>query len=85
MIMILSASDLPSFPNNNDIRHSASLGINYDINTNLKALCGGIWRNGQPIQPLQGEETVQIGNTMTVNYDSPNNKNLDTSCGWMHH
>lgn len=66
------------FPNNNDIRHSASLGVNYDINTNLKLSMGGIWRNGRPYTiPLQGEETVQIGNTITVNYDSPNNKNLD--------
>jgi hypothetical protein len=32
-------------PNNVDIRHSASLGFNYDILDNLK-ISVGIWRNG---------------------------------------
>lgn len=67
-----------TFPNNTDIRHSASLGINYDINNNFKVSVGGIWRNGQPYTiPLAGNETVQNGNTTIVNYDSPNSKNLD--------
>jgi hypothetical protein len=36
---------------------------------------GGILRNGQPYTiPLEGEETIQNGNTTTVNYDPPNNK-----------
>jgi hypothetical protein len=66
------------FPNNTDIRHSASLGINYDINSNFKVSVGGIWRNGQPYTiPLKGNETVQNGNTTMVNYDSPNSENLD--------
>lgn len=66
------------FPNNTDIRHSASLGINYDINGNLKVSVGGIWRNGQPYTiPLEGNETLQNGNTIMVNYDSPNSENLD--------
>jgi hypothetical protein len=70
---------LPSqFPNSNDIRHSASLGLNYDINTNFKVSVGGIWRNSQPYTiPLEGNETIQTGSTIKVNYDSPNNKNLD--------
>ncbi|SDX44956.1 TonB-dependent receptor [Flavobacterium degerlachei] len=67
-----------TFPNNTDIRHSASLGINYDINSNFKVSVGGIWRNGQPYTiPLAGNETVQNGNTIMVNYDSPNSENLD--------
>jgi hypothetical protein len=72
-------SFLPSqFPNNNDIRHSAYLGLNYDINTNFKVSVGGIWRNAQPYTiPLEGNETIQTGSTIKVNYDSPNNKNLD--------
>jgi hypothetical protein len=66
------------FPNNTDIRHSASLGINYDINTNFMVSLGGIWRNGQPYTiPLEGNETVQNGNTTMVNYDSPNSQNLN--------
>jgi hypothetical protein len=67
-----------TFPNNTDIRHSASLGMNYDINSNFKVSVGGIWRNGQPYTiPLEGNETVQNGNTTMVNYDSPNSENLN--------
>ncbi|HEY4617187.1 MAG TPA: TonB-dependent receptor, partial [Flavobacterium sp.] len=66
------------FPNNTDIRHSASVGVNYDIMTNFKVSVGGIWRNGQPYTiPLAANETVQNGNTTMVNYDSPNSENLD--------
>lgn len=66
------------FPNNVDIRHSVSLGFNYDIVENLKVSVGGIWRNGQPYtSTVEGNETVQNGNNITVNYDSPNSKNLD--------
>ncbi|UQD57135.1 carboxypeptidase-like regulatory domain-containing protein [Flavobacterium sp. K5-23] len=68
----------PTFPNNVDIRHSVSLGFNYDVFKNFKLSVGGIWRNGQPYTvPLEGKETVQNGNTTMVNYDSPNSKNLD--------
>ncbi|WP_369754002.1 carboxypeptidase-like regulatory domain-containing protein [Flavobacterium sp. WC2409] len=67
-----------TFPNNVDIRHSVSLGFNYDIVKNFKLSVGGIWRNGQPYTvPLEGNETVKNGNTTMVNYDSPNSKNLD--------
>ena len=67
-----------TFPNNVDIRHSVSLGFNYDIVKNFKLSIGGIWRNGQPYTiPLEGNETVKNGNTTMVNYDSPNSKNLD--------
>lgn len=67
-----------TFPNNVDIRHSVSLGFNYDIVKNFKLSIGGIWRNGQPYTiPLAGNETVKNGNNTMVNYDSPNSKNLD--------
>ena len=67
-----------TFPNNADIRHSISFGLNYDINKNLKASIGGIWRNGQPYtKPVKGDETVTIGNTTMVNYDSPNGSSLN--------
>lgn len=67
-----------SFPNNVDIRHSASLGFNYDILDNLKISIGGIWRNGQPYtRPTEGNETVKSGNNTMVNYGEPNSENLD--------
>jgi hypothetical protein len=66
------------FPNNVDIRHSISLGFNYDILENLKISIGGVWRSGRPYtSPVEGNETVQSGNTTYVNYDAPNSKNLD--------
>jgi cell division protein ZapA (FtsZ GTPase activity inhibitor) len=66
------------FPNNVDIRHSASVGFNYDIIDNLKVSIGGIWRSGQPYTiPVEGNETVQNGNSTLVNYDAPNSKYLE--------
>ncbi|MEO8240626.1 MAG: TonB-dependent receptor, partial [Flavobacterium sp.] len=72
-------SFVPSvFPNNADIRHSVSLGFNYDIIKNFKCSIGGMWRNGAPYTtPVEGNETVKNGNKTLVNYDSPNSKNLD--------
>ena len=67
-----------NFPNNVDIRHSVSLGFYYNILKNLKIAVGGIWRNGQPYtKPIEGNETIQNGNNTVVNYDSPNNENLN--------
>jgi len=67
-----------TFPNNVDIRHSVSLGLNYDILENFKISVGGIWRNGQPFtSPIEGNETVKSGNNTIVNYGAPNSKNLD--------
>ncbi|WP_308990502.1 carboxypeptidase-like regulatory domain-containing protein [Mariniflexile litorale] len=67
-----------AFPNNVDIRHSVSIGFNYDILENLKISVGGIWRSGQPYtSPVVGNETVESGNVTYVNYDAPNSKNLD--------
>jgi hypothetical protein len=67
-----------TFPNNVDIRHSASLGFNYNILNNLKISVGGIWRNGQPYtRPIKGNETVRSGNNTMVNYGAPNSQNLD--------
>lgn len=66
------------FPNNVDIRHSLSLAFNYNIVDNFKISVGGIWRSGQPYtKPVQGNETVQSGNTISVNYDTPNNENIN--------
>jgi len=66
------------FPNNVDIRHSLSLAFNYDILENLQVSIGGIWRSGKPYtKPVEGNETVQDGNTTFVNYDTPNAENLE--------
>ena len=67
-----------TFPNNVDIRHSASLGFNYDVSKKFKVSLGGIWRNGQPFsEPVAGNETKQNGSFTMVNYGAPNSKNLD--------
>lgn len=67
-----------TFPNNVDIRHSFTLGFNYNVLDNLKISIGGIWHNGLPYtKPVEGDETVQNGNNTFVNYDAPNSQNLD--------
>ncbi|WOD42946.1 TonB-dependent receptor [Hwangdonia lutea] len=66
------------FPNNVDVRHSVSLAFNYDIIDNLKVSVGGVYRSGAPYtKPVEGNETIQNGNNTVVNYDLPNNENLD--------
>ncbi|MGY5353842.1 TonB-dependent receptor [Wenyingzhuangia sp. IMCC45467] len=66
------------FPNNVDIRHSLSLAFNYTILNNLEVSLGGILRSGQPYtKPIQGNETIKNGNNTTVNYDVPNDENLN--------
>ncbi|MFD1163921.1 TonB-dependent receptor plug domain-containing protein [Hwangdonia seohaensis] len=66
------------FPNNVDVRHSMSMAFNYDIRDDLKVSIGGIWRSGAPYtKPVEGNETIQNGNNTVVNYDLPNNENLD--------
>ncbi len=66
------------FPNNVDIRHSVSLAFNYTILDNLEISLGGMWRSGQPFtKPVNGNETIQNGTLTFVNYDIPNNENLD--------
>lgn len=65
------------FPNNVDIRHSVTLAFNYDILNTLKVSLGGMWRSGLPYtKPVEGNETVQSGNNIYVNYDTPNSENL---------
>jgi hypothetical protein len=54
------------------------MGFNYNVMQNLEISVGGIWRSGQPFtKPVEGNETVQDGNNIFVNYDTPNSKNLD--------
>ena len=72
-------SIIPSvFPNNVDIRHSVSVAVNYNLLENLELSIGGLWRSGQPFtKPIEGNETVQDRNNTRVNYDTPNNENVD--------
>ncbi|UKM65061.2 TonB-dependent receptor [Flavobacteriaceae bacterium GSB9] len=66
------------FPNNVDIRHSLSLAFNYNVFEQLEFSFGGIYRTGRPYtKPVAGKETVMDGNRVLVNYDAPNNENLD--------
>lgn len=66
------------FPNNADIRHSVSIAINYNIIDALEISLGALWRSGLPFtKPVEGNETVQNGNTTFVNYDLPNDENLN--------
>jgi outer membrane receptor for ferrienterochelin and colicin len=66
------------FPNNVDIRHSLSIAFNYDIFEDFKISVGGIMRSGQPYtKPVEGNETVDNGGAVFVNYDAPNAENLD--------
>lgn len=65
------------FPNNVDVRHSASLAFSYQILKNLEWSMGGIFRSGQPYtQPVTNQETIEDGNNTVVNYDVPNDENL---------
>jgi hypothetical protein len=66
------------FPNNVDIRHSVSMAFNYHVFDDLEISVGGVWRSGKPFtKPVNGNETIQNGNTTLVNYDTPNSENLE--------
>lgn len=65
-----------TFPNNFDIRHSASMAVNYS-HRNFKFSLGGNIRSGKPYtRPVDGKETRREGNNWVVNYDNPNAENL---------
>lgn len=65
-----------SFPNNFDIRHSASLAANYSYK-DFKFSIGGHVRSGKPYtRPIEGKETRREGNNWVVNYSDPNSENL---------
>lgn len=65
-----------SFPNNFDIRHSASLAANYSYR-GFKFSIGGHVRSGKPYtRPVEGNETRREGNNWVVNYSAPNAKTL---------
>lgn len=65
-----------TFPNNFDIRHSASMAVSY-FHRNFKFSLGGNLRTGKPYtRPVDGNETRREGNNWIVNYGKPNAENL---------
>jgi hypothetical protein len=67
-----------TFANNLDISHSLNAAFNYTFNNGLKVSFGGILRSGKPYtKPIVGNETIQNGNRVIVNYDNPNKENLN--------
>ncbi|WP_428740938.1 TonB-dependent receptor [Tenacibaculum sp.] len=62
-----------TFPSSLDITHSFSSALNYNLNDNIKLSLGAILRSGVPYtKPVVGNETIQDGNRIIVNYDTPN-------------
>lgn len=65
-----------NFPNNFDIRHSASLAANYSYRE-LKFSLGGHLRSGKPYtKPIEGNEIRKDGNDYVINYAAPNAETL---------
>lgn len=65
-----------SFPNNIDIRHSATLASSY-LFKNLKLSAGLNWRTGKPYTTLvNGNEIVFQNNQPTLNFNAPNSSRL---------
>jgi len=65
-----------TFPNNMDIRHSATLAGSYSWNA-LKIALGLNWHSGKPYTiPLENDETTMEGSVTTIQYDVPNNERL---------
>lgn len=64
------------FPNNIDIRHSATLAGTYTLN-DLKFALGLNWHSGKPYTiPVPGEEIMVVDGQDVIQYDEPNNKRL---------
>ena len=66
-------NDGQSFPNNVDIRHSINFAGTYTYN-NFKLALGLNWHSGKPYTTPQTGNEEENGN---INYDSPNNDNLE--------
>ncbi|MBT8275788.1 MAG: TonB-dependent receptor plug domain-containing protein [Bacteroidia bacterium] len=62
-----------SFPNNIDIRHAVTYGINYYVN-DFKLSGGFNWHSGKPITRLIQENQIVDGQ---LNFDLPNASNID--------
>ncbi|WP_353779800.1 TonB-dependent receptor plug domain-containing protein [Winogradskyella sp. 3972H.M.0a.05] len=65
-------NDAIPFPNNNDIRHSATFAGTYNYD-NLKIALGVNWHSGKPVTPPLASNP-NIGTL--INYDEPNSESL---------
>lgn len=66
----------PTFPNNLDIQHAATLAGSYNWR-NLKIAFGLNYHSGKPYTiPIPGDETTTEGGFTTVQYSTPNSERL---------
>ncbi|MCG2419288.1 TonB-dependent receptor [Aequorivita sp. F47161] len=66
----------PTFPNNLDMQHAATLAGSYSWNA-LKIALGLNWHSGKPYTtPLKDAETTTDGGLTTIQYNPPNNERL---------
>lgn len=69
--------DPKTFPNNVNIQHSSTLGLNYSILNNLKFSLGMKWKNGNVYtRPVFEEKTIKRNGITEVNFDKPNMESL---------
>lgn len=68
---------IPSeFPNNIDIRHSATVAGSYSLNK-FKLALGINWHSGKPYTiPILGDEIIEVNGQDSIQYDIPNNERL---------
>lgn len=67
-----------TFPSSLDIKHSLSLALNYNITPKIKLSAGALLRSAIPYTaPVKGNETIQDGDRLIVNYDNPNKERLN--------
>lgn len=65
------------FPSNNDIRHSSTIGLNYYFNKYFSTSISGILKSGKPYTSIDNnEQTTEKNGSITVNYNTLNNKRL---------
>jgi hypothetical protein len=66
------------FPNNLDVRHTATVAGSYNFK-NLKIALGFNWRTGKPNTfPLNGAEIIDVNGEEMIQYDSPNAERLSS-------
>lgn len=66
----------PTFPNNLDMQHAATLAGSYSWNA-LKVALGLNWHSGKPYTiPLEGDNTTMESGLTIIQYDMPNNERL---------
>ncbi len=65
------------FPNNVNIKHSSTIGLNYNLLKNLKISVGLNWKKGNVFtKPQKNKEIIKVNGVSIINYDKPNGENL---------